>query len=439
MKKINIFTFILALLVFAGCDDYNDANFPGYDSATITDVVQYEGAFAGSYPDEGYFTDRTAMTTAIDKMLKDTFKYIDKGSGAKISVLYGDITPGFSAADEAYTLVEADYDSMGEENGQPGRYNNFDGNMDVDGYLIDFIGQKFASLEQGQIVSISYEFYREGTKVNSYQKQVSGWYKIELNAFAANLNYTMVTEDYDAMGTESGTPGRYDNFDANMDVDHYISVMLGQKYPYTQENTTAQVTYLFYAGTAAERSSYYKYDGMRWNGYDPYADVTDVTTKIAEMTFDGTNWGLTRLLGGTMKITLAAAHYVQLVDWVKVNRPAYMSTLNDQEEYYFGSSGSYSNINNNYSTWKGYYNVNGQYDGLSDEDLQAVMDSRIAEGIIEVLIKEHKLITDPDPGLSYQITYAVYNGRGTGNYMQAFMYNEETGTYDVVSTIPIKQ
>lgn len=440
MKKINIFTFLLALLVFAGCD-YNDDNFPGYDSATITDVVQYEGAFAGSYPDEGYFTDRTAMATAIDAMLKDTFKYITKDSEAKISVLFGDVTSGFSAADEAYTLVAADYDAMGEENGQPGRYNNFDANMDVDGYLIDFLGQKYASLAQGKVVSITYQFYASGattTETNSYEKLVSGWHRVELNAFAADISYKMDSADYRAMGTTSGYPGRYYNFDSNMDIDHYIGVMLGQKYPYALENTTAQVTYLYYANSATtERSSYYKHDGVRWNAYDPYADVVDVTTKIAEMSFNGTDWSLTRLLGGSMKIVLAPSHYVQLVDWVKVNKPAYMSTQSDEEEYYFGSSGKYSNINNAYNTWKSYYNVNGQYDGLSNDAMQEVMDARIAEGIIKVLLPE--MISTPDTGLSYQVTYAIYGGRGTGNYMQAFMYNEDEGAYEVVSSTPIKQ
>lgn len=437
MKKINIFTFILALLVLAGCD-YNEDNFPGFDNATLTDVVQYEGVYAGAYPEGGYFTDRGALTTAVEKMLKDTFKYIDKGSEAKISVLFGDITPGFSAADVAYTLAKADYDSMGEENGQPGKYDNFDSKMDVEGYLIAFISEKYASLGEGKIVSVSYEFYKEGTKTDSFQKQANGWHQIELNAFGASISYTMEKEDYDAMGTESGTPGRYDNFDANMDIDHYISVMLGQKYPYAAENMTAAVTYLYYAGGATTSPTrFYKYDGMRWSAYDPYAETTEVTTKIAEMAFDGTNWTLTRLVGGAFKYKLSEADYGKLVDWVKVNKPAYMSTQSDVEEFYFGSSGKYFNINNAYNTWKNYYNVNGQYDGMSNDQIQEVMDNRMAEGIINILLAE--IAPTPDPGLSYQVTYYVYNGRGTGDYMQAFMYNESKGAFEVVSSMPIKQ
>jgi hypothetical protein len=448
MKKINnIFTFFLTLLVFAGCKDYNEKNFPGYDSATLTDVVQYEAVLGSAYYPEDpiYFTDRTAMTDAINKMLKDTFLYVDKTSTAKIHVLYGDITSGFSTANATYTLATADYDAMGSENGQPGRFDNFDGNMDVDGYLIEFIGQKYSSLEQGTIINITYMFYATGAgataQTRSYEKRVDGWHKIELNAFTADLSYAMVKEDYDAMGTESGTPGRYDNFDANMDTDHYISAMLGQKYPYAKENMTAQVSYLFFAsGATSTRTNYYKHDGTRWNAYNPYAEIIDVTTKIAEVTFDGTDWILDRLVGGAMKYTLAKpADYQKLIDWVKVNKPAYVSTINPNEEFYFGAaiSATYTNINNNYNTWKNYYNIGGQYDGLSDEALQKIMDERIAEGIATVILRE--IITDPDPGLSYQVTYEVYSGSRAGNNMQAFMYDESTGAYKVVSAAPVKQ
>jgi len=440
MKKINIFTFIMALIVLVGCD-YNDDNFSGYDSAKITDTPNYIGVFAGAYPEDGYFTDRTTMVDAINTMLKDTFKYVDKAATANISVLFGDITPGFSTSDVSYSLTKADYDSMGEENGQPGKYDNFDGNMDVDGYLIELITEKYASLAQGKVVSVSYLFYESGAtsvRTNSYKKEVSGWYRTVLNAFTADIKANLLdTLDYVAMGTEKGEPGKYINFDANMDIDHYVGVWLGKEYPYEFENTTAEVYYLFYASKTDTISSYYKFDGIRWNGYDPYVDVVDVTSKIAEMEFDGSNWKLVRLLGGAYKYTMSEADYGKLVDWVKVNKPAYMSTTNDYDDYYFGASAKYFNINNNYNTWKSYYNVNGEYDGYSDEKMQEVMDKRIAEGIATLLLPE--AISNPDPGLSYQVTYNVYQGRGTGNYMQAFMYNESEGKYELVSTIPVKQ
>lgn len=440
MKKISILSIIVLIASLIGCD-YNDEHFPGYDSAKITDVGQYDGVYAGDYPADGYFTDKTAVESAINTMLKDSIKYADKGYTASISVMYGDVTPGFSREDVAYTLAKEDYDSMGEENGQPGKFDNFDDKMDIDGYLIDFITGKYASLEQGKIVSITYMFYATGAgtnaETNSYQKEANGWHRIELNAFTADISYEMVTEDYDAMGTESGKPGRYDNFDSNMDVDHYISIMLNQKYPYALENATAQVTYLFYSGSPSNRSSYYKVIGTGWTAYDPYADIINVTAKIAEMEFNGSNWILNRLLGGSMKYALVMADYEKLTAWVKVNKPAYMAQ-NGLDDYYFGAS-HYGNLNNKPSTWKDYYNINGEYDGKSDDEMYDIMDARIAEGIINIILPD--LVPNPDTGLSYQIIYDLYGGgrNGTGLYMQAFMYNEDEGKFEVVSSAPIKQ
>lgn len=440
MKKISIFSIIALIASLISCD-YNDDNFPGYDNAKLTDVGQYDGVFDRSYPDGGYFTDKTEVESAINTMLKDSILYPDKGYKASITIMFGDVTPGFSREDVAYTLVDADYDSMGEENGQPGKYNNFDNKMDVDGYLIDFITQKYASLVQGKIVSITYMYYETGAgtnaRTNSYKKEVSGWYRIELNAFAADISYKMVTEDYDAMGTESGKPGRYDNFDANMDINQYLDVMLRQKYPYAAVNSTAMVTYDYYASTTTSRSSYYRFDGIRWGAFDPYADTIDVTAKIAEMEFNGTSWVLDRLLGGSYKYSLTIPDCGKLLDWVKINKPEYVSVQYDNEEFYFGASAHYGNINNDYAKWKETYNKNGEFTGKTDDQVQLIMDERIAWGISNLILPD--LISTPDPGVSYQITYNVYKGRGTGDYMQAFMYNEEEGKYEVVSSVPVKQ
>ncbi len=422
----------------AGCD-YNDKYFDGYDNIAITDVVQYEGVYTGDYPEEGYFTDKGTLEAKISNMLKDTFLYNDKGSTAKVAVLFGDITPGFTTSDISYTLVAADYDSMGEESGQPGKYDNFDDTMDIDGYLIEFITKKYADQDLGKVVSVTYNMYKGSapTETRNYKKEVNGWHKTELNTFTADISYKLDSADYRSMGTASGEPGKYYNFDSNMDIDMYLTTFLKVKYTYMTAGKTALVSYLYYSGSASTQSRYYKYDGVNWLRIDPYAETVEVTTKFAEMEYNGTLWVLKRLLGGSKKYTFVVADYGKLVDWVKVNKPAYMSTNKDNEEFYFGSSAGYSNINNQYTTWKNYYNVNGEYDGKSNDQLQVIMDERIAWGIAHIILPS--IIDTPDTGLSYEVIYNVYAGRGAGNYMQAFMYNEEKSEYEVVSATPVKQ
>lgn len=437
MKKLNIFGILLTLLLVAGCD-YNDKYFSGYNTGLLTDEPQYEGIYTGDYPEEGYFRDRSVLTNAIDSMLKAKFLYADNGSTAKISVLFGDVTSGFSTADVNYTLAAEDYVSMGIETGQPGKYKNFDGNMDIDSYLIPFCTAKYTALPDGSVVNISYEFYTTGAGVSvqsSSYKKVSGyWLPAELNAFTADITYTLDVNDYDAMGTGYGEPGRYNNFDGNMDINMYISAFLKLKYPYTTTGKTAEVLYLFYANSVTEsRSSYYKYDGVDWSVFNPYQESVDIATKVAEMEFDGTDWTLARLLGGSQKISIGSVEMGYLVDWVTANKSSYLQ--DNQNEFYYGASTQHGNISNSYNSWKA-NDPRGEYKNLSNDALQELMDERLAEGLATHVLPE--IISNPDPGLSYNIVCPVYGGRGTGNYIMSFLYNEEDAVYELVGG-PVKE
>lgn len=363
------------------------------------------------------------------------YPYCDKGSAAKVNVLFGDVTQDFepAAADETYELTAADYDAMGEESGQPGKYNNFDANMDVDAYLIAFLNEKYSSLANGKTVTIHYIFYSGGTTAmnKTFQKTATGWNEFEMKGFTPDKTYTLTTEDYDAMGEERGQPGRYDNFDSNMDINMYISTFLKLTFPYTVTGETMEVSYLFYSGGTTEQSRIYKYNGASWVEYNPYAETTVVTMKIAEMSFDGNAWSMVRLMGGTSTRAMETADYQTLVNWVAINKPAYMSTQSDQEEYYFGSSAKYGNINNNYNTWKNYYNVDGYLDGMTNDQIQTVMSDRMAEAFTTLLLPEW--VTTPDDGLSYVCVYAIYGGLGSGNYAMSFIYNKEENKFEYVA------
>lgn len=433
MKKHILAYLLVATALLTGCD-YNDKYFDGYDDNPITDVAQYEGDFIGTYPSEGYFSDKVALGDSLNSMLSSMILYADKGYSAKVNVLYADITKGLEKADVSYTLSTEDYDAMGEESGQPGKYNNFDSNMDVDAYLKAFCTEKYADLESGKTITITYKFYSGGVSMltKTYEKTADGWSEIEMEAFVADSEYTLTNEDYDSMGTESGQPGKYNNFDSGMDVNFYNSTFLKQKFAYATSGNTCKVTYKYYSGSVSDRSTIYKYNGTSWMAYDPYADVIEVSTKIAEVTYNGSTWVLERLLGGVMRVPFAKEDYEILLKWSQENKPAYKSTkYPDTEEYYFGVSTYYPNINNYYSTWKSYYNIDGEYDGKTDEEVQEIMDERLAWGIAHLVLPAR--ITNPDSGLSYIVIYDIYKGRGDGSYAMSFMYNDKTSEFEKIS------
>ena len=441
MKKRLLYTLLApAALLFAGCD-YNEDNFGDVENPVIENVTVYEGAYTGDYPEDGYFTyddaGRTALTEAVADMLGEMFLASDAGSTASVTVNVGTVTPGMERADISYTLTTDDYDSMGEGDGQPGDYNNFDGDMDVDQYLTAFCASRYASEAEGTTVSITYVYYAGGTsnRTNTYQKQADGsWTPIEMNTFVADNSYTLQDDDYDSMGTESGQPGRYNNFDSNMDVDFYLPIFLSINFPYVKdEGATFEVYYAYYSsGETTTRSATYFYNGTTWIPYDPYLATVVVTPMVAEMSYDGNAWLLDRLTGGSMAIAFSGEDYQALYQWVAENEAGYLGTrYPDTEEYYFGASTYYGNINNSYSTWRQYYNVNGEYDGLTDEQLQAIMDERLAWGIATLVLPLH--VDTPNPDLSYVVTYTIYGGRGSGDYSMTFMYDEEAQAYELVA------
>ena len=444
-RKIYLYSLFAAISLMFGSCDYNENNFPGFDDNPLEEIAQYEGDFTGAYPDNGYFIvdkngndyviaseDAAAFQTSMNDMMKKLYPYADKTSSAKISnVLTGDVTKGMDQADISYTLVTADYDAMGTENGQPGRYNNFEEDMDIDGYLTSFCATKYADEAIGTTVNITYVLYTGSNSNQSriYEKTSDGWIRSDMKAFTADFSYTLQKDDYDSMGTNSGEPGRYDNFDSGMNPDFYLPIFLKEKFPYAKDNVIYSIDYKFYSdGTTVTRTAIYRYKDDKWNAYDPYTDEVKLTAMTAELTFDGTNWVLDRLVGSSIEITFEADDYKTLLDWVIANKPAYKSTLNDNDEYYFGASAAYNNINNKYNTWKKYYDVEGTYASMSDEELQAVMDERLEWGIINLILP--KRVTEPEADMSYMVIYKIYGGRGDGNYAMSFVYNAASNSYE---------
>lgn len=233
-------------------------------------------------------------------------------------------------------------------------------------------------------------------------------------------SYTLVKDDYQSMGTGKGMPGQYNNFSSSIDPDHYLPVFLKMKFPYATSETVMAVTFVYYAGSSKDSTMNYSYDGNTWTNLKSMNPVT-VSTKVAEFSFSS-EWKLDKILGGIEKYVLAKEDYQVLFDWVKANKPEYLSTQKPEtDEYYFGVATKYSNVNNKVSTWKSYYNVGNEYDGKTDDQVREIMYARMGEGLATLVLPLH--YTQPQSGINYQITYTVYGGLAD-EYMMTFMYDD---------------
>lgn len=453
MNKRLIYSLFATALLLTGCD-YNEDNFPGYlDKTNVTQVVSYEGDFTGSYPIDGYFTlrktneaaedeDRATIEEALIGMLEDMYPYCDNGSSAKITVKIATVNPGVEEPEVAddYTLQDADYEALGEE---PAGHHNFAYYMDVNAYLVQFCNMKYPDATVGTVVKLTYAYYGNYTTTDIsvfYQKTAGSWE--EFINFQPDESYKLVDADYEYFGTEYGEPGRYHNFDANMSeeqINFYLASVAERKFGYLQEGSAITLTYAYYSGgSTSDQTATLKKESTGWVNFDPSASVTTVSDMITVLKFEDGNWKLTNLISGVERYTMGNAEYTILADWVNENKPEFMSTQDRYEEYYFGSSPSYGNINNRYSTWVNYYNVDGYLDGLSDAEIQAIMDERLAnEGIAALVLPA--IVSDPNPDYSYEVTYTVYGGRGNGDYAMSFYYNAEENLFEWDGLSPIQK
>lgn len=178
----------------------------------------------------------------------------------------------WNESDGVYYLSSDDYDSMGTASGQPGRYNNFDGNVAPNNYIPAFLALEHPFAQEEDELIVMYRYYSDGStnvKGNLYTVINGVW-----TAHSASLQfghdgsawvpdntikYTLTQADYDSLGTEFGDPGYYNNFDVREGNDNYespesilayINIVLSNNFPGMAEGQKFTVLYDVYSGTA---------------------------------------------------------------------------------------------------------------------------------------------------------------------------------------------
>lgn len=166
----------------------------------------------------------------------------------------------------AYTLTSANYTTISglakadAVNAQDSAwatlintYKAFNDSFQAKDYVTQILAKTFPALNKGSVVNATY---------NHFLNDVPN-----LTNIATATAYTLVAPaDYDAMGTASGQPGRYDNFSATINPDAFLPAFLLTKYPLAVANNAVAITYVFYINSSLSenRTSYYVFDGLAW-------------------------------------------------------------------------------------------------------------------------------------------------------------------------------
>ncbi|WP_299113769.1 choice-of-anchor J domain-containing protein [uncultured Winogradskyella sp.] len=132
-------------------------------------------------------------------------------------------------AEGVYYLSDADYDSMGEESGQPGRFNNFSDSVLPENYVPQFLGLTYPFAQEGDELFVIYKYFSGGvSRRGDFYTFTSGeWLPFQASLqFGFNdgvwvpdntIRYELVTADYELVVSElTGVMGFEDAVD-NLD------------------------------------------------------------------------------------------------------------------------------------------------------------------------------------------------------------------------------
>ena len=197
---------------------------------------------------------------------------------------------GWELADDVYYLSKADYDSMGEGSGQPGRFNNFSSSTPADAYIPTFlsINDPFAFGQEEDRIIVVYKYFSTScfcTQIrgNAYTVIGGEWtphtsvisttlqFGHDGNSWVPDntIRYTLTGADYGAIvaalsGAYPDATSSMDNF-GNFDrrvgnaaywsddmVVEALNIVLDNLDPGAAEEQKYVVTFLVFTGTGGE-------------------------------------------------------------------------------------------------------------------------------------------------------------------------------------------
>ena len=283
-------------------------------AAANWDVIELTNVPDGTSWD-AYISDAYSLAAYNGETINIAFKYTSSGSNAgtyeivnvslkapgvegvteRKSDFYTYEGGSWELSEGVYYLSDADFDSMGEASGQPGRYNNFSSSISPDDYLLNFLSNKYPYALEGDDLSVIYKYYSSNSgaqlRGNLYTYMNGAWsgYKSTISTSLQfghdgsvwvpdnTIKYTLVRNaDYEYMSAQLtgnsdfdnvslGNLASYGDFDYNWSDEqiHFaLALFLDHLDPTAAEGQKYILTYVIYDnGENDYQTSFIKTDG----------------------------------------------------------------------------------------------------------------------------------------------------------------------------------
>lgn len=154
--------------------------YANFATAGTFDLSAYGAEITIAFRYTGNGNTGETTTYQIDNVLVEGTTYLKNSAATDYDVyntFYQYTGSYWEAASGAYALSATDYDAMGEEYGQPGRYNNFSDDALPEDYLPTLLANLYPYAQDGDKQIVVYYYYPTGTQADEYIFEGGVWYK----------------------------------------------------------------------------------------------------------------------------------------------------------------------------------------------------------------------------------------------------------------------
>lgn len=308
MKNIKLLSSIFALLLLASCEDYNLKNFPNYAELQRPDNLAI-------YTYELTSTDFATIGDDVKRSIETAIT----AEQARLTAKLAELKTAKTAADSLRInaehtalklLVDAEIAQLRLRPefvaGMFLRTNRFfNETYTAADWVSNFLNNKYRFADVGSSVQLTYKYASAADTVG---------------ITAAN-KYTMVTDDYNALGEADNMPGRNDNFSATINPDVFIPRLLAVKFPLANKDDIKMVRYMFFVSPQARMTySLFQFNGTNWKAY----------SRTEQFVFADTH---TWIFDPTITLTLARADYELLMPYIFEHNGKPLSVLEGYNEW----------------------------------------------------------------------------------------------------------
>lgn len=251
-----------------------EATNSGNTGTAISGVAMRQGSGGPSVTIDGI-----RVATSWDGIMVNDVAVSVTGNYVRKELFYTYSGGDWEMSEGAYFMQDADFDSMGEASGQPGRYNNFGSSTPPGDYLPTFLGIKYPYAMEEDELFVIYDYYSSSSgaqiRGNLYTVIDGEWVGHESVMSTTlqfghdgftwvpdnTIKYTLTSADYDHIvsalagkyPSETANMANYGNFNGfswteAMIVEACSAVLLNNN-PGAAEGQKYEVTYSIYDGS----------------------------------------------------------------------------------------------------------------------------------------------------------------------------------------------